>query len=86
MKHAIVVLLAVCCVMCAHSAASANIFIFTPEADALVSSSSADTNYGANTYLNIRDRSGMSETYLQFSDQDLAQLTDLSIESATLGM
>lgn len=86
MKHVLAALLAICCAMSAQGIAQASIFVFTPEADALVSSSSADTNYGANTYLNIRDRSGLSEAYLRFSDLDLAQLSGLSIESATLGM
>lgn len=65
-------------------AAQAETFNFLAAEDAWVNQSNPDTNYGNGTYLNVKDRSGLAETYIKFSNQDLASLINLPITSATL--
>jgi hypothetical protein len=59
-------------------------FTFIVEQDAWVNESNPDENYGSNTYLSVKDRSGLAEAYLRFSDADLGLLKGLQLTSATL--
>jgi len=59
-------------------------FMFWPTEDAWVNQSSPDANYGNNTYLGVKDRSGNAEAYLKWSESDLDSLTGSDIASASL--
>ncbi|MFA5119223.1 MAG: DNRLRE domain-containing protein [Candidatus Omnitrophota bacterium] len=59
-------------------------FTFIVAQDAWVNESNPDENYGNNTYLSVKDRSGLAEAYLRFSDADLGLLKGLQLTSATL--
>ena len=47
-----------------------DVFKFWAEEDAWVNQANPAANYGNNTYLSVKDRSGSAETYLRFSDSD----------------
>lgn len=85
-KKSLLLILSLCCVLCFSiiSAQADQTFTFWPEQDTWVNESNPITNYGNNTYLNVKDRSGLAETYLKFSDNDIALLTGLPIASASL--
>ncbi|MCX7927461.1 MAG: DNRLRE domain-containing protein [Candidatus Omnitrophica bacterium] len=59
-------------------------YTFYPEQDAWVNEANPTANYGNATYFTIRDRSGLAEAYLKFSDTDLNQLRSMQILSASL--
>ncbi|MFA6217711.1 MAG: DNRLRE domain-containing protein [Candidatus Omnitrophota bacterium] len=59
-------------------------FTFIVEQDAWVNEGNPNENYGNNTYLSVKDRSGLAEAYIRFSDADLGQLKGLQLTSATL--
>jgi hypothetical protein len=61
-------------------------FTFIVEQDTWVNEGNPDENYGNNTYLSVKDRSGLAEAYLRFSDADLGLLKGLQLSSATLFM
>lgn len=60
------------------------IYTFVPSDDAWVNESNLAANYGNNTYLSVKDRSGLAEAYIRFSDEDINSLFGEPIESASL--
>jgi hypothetical protein len=65
---------------------SAAEYTFYPVEDAWVNEANPGTNYGSNTYLSVKDRSGLAEAFLRFSSADLAALSGQSIAGASLWM
>ncbi|HOW43195.1 MAG TPA: DNRLRE domain-containing protein [Candidatus Omnitrophota bacterium] len=59
-------------------------YVFWPSEDAWVNDASPEVNYGNNTYMTVRDRSGLAEAYLKFSEADLGVLRGQTIKSASL--
>jgi len=59
-------------------------FIIPVEQDAWVNEANPEANYGNNTYMSVKDRSGLAEAYLRFSQKELSSLAGLPIVSASL--
>lgn len=59
-------------------------YTFWPVDDAWVNEANPDTNYGNNTYLSLKDRSGLGEIYMKWSKNDLDALSGFPIASASL--
>jgi len=55
-----------------------------PQEDGWVNEANPTANYGNATYLSVKDRSGLAEAYMRFSDADLAGLRGQDIASASL--
>lgn len=60
------------------------IYTFGASDDAWVNESNLAANYGNNTYLSVKDRSGLAEAYISFSQEDINSLTGKPIKSASL--
>ncbi len=60
------------------------IYTFGATEDTWVNESNLAANYGNNTYLSVKDRSGLAEGYIRFSQQDIHLLAGKQIESASL--
>lgn len=61
-------------------------YFFVPSQDSWVNEASPDAGYGANTYLTVRDRSGLAEVFLRFDQEQLEQLSGLAVSAASLCM
>ena len=70
--------------LCASCAIAGQVFTFWAEQDSWVNESNPGANYGNSTYMSVKDRSGLSEAYIRFSDKDIASLSGISIKSASL--
>ena len=57
-------------------------YTFWASEDAWVNKSNAEVNYGKNTYLSVKDRSGISEAYVKFNQADIDSLANQRIEKA----
>ncbi len=58
-------------------------YTFWAEEDGWGNAANTAANYGNSTYLSVKDRSGVAEAYIRFSQQDLDSLIGQTIESAT---
>jgi len=58
-------------------------YTFWASEDAWVNKNNAETNYGKNTYLSVKDRSGISEAYVKFNQADIDLLSSLQIANAS---
>lgn len=67
-------------------AAADQTFIIQADQDAWVNEANPTANYGNNTYMSVKDRSGLAEAYLRFSQAELNALGGLPITSASLGL
>lgn len=59
-------------------------YTFWPTEDAWVNEANPDVNYGSNTYLSVKDRSGLGEAYIKWSKSDLDSLLGSEIAAASL--
>ena len=59
-------------------------YIFWAGEDAWVNEANPTANYGNATYLSVKDRGGLAESYLKFKDSDLNQLKGLDIAQASI--
>lgn len=59
-------------------------FKFWASEDAWVNEANPMANYGNNTYLSVKDRSGLAESYIKFSNNDLGVLCGKTIASVSL--
>jgi hypothetical protein len=59
-------------------------YTFYPIEDAWVNEANPAANYGNATYLSVKDRSDLAETYLKFSQADLDTIAAQPIKSASL--
>ncbi len=59
-------------------------FKFWVSQDSWVNQGNPGANYGANTYLSVKDKSQLAESYLRFSDADISLLKGKNITSASL--
>jgi hypothetical protein len=59
---------------------------FWPIEDTWVNETNPDANYATNTYLSLKDRAGLAEAYLRFSNLDIASLEKKQVLDATLYM
>jgi hypothetical protein len=66
------------------SARAGTEFNFWAQEDAWVNEGNAGANYGNNSYLSVKDRSGLSEAFIKFSPDDLRPLIGQNILSASL--
>jgi hypothetical protein len=66
------------------AAIAGNEFTFWASEDAWVNEGNAGANYGNNSYLSVKDRSGLSEAFIKFSPDDLRQLNGQNIVTASL--
>jgi hypothetical protein len=67
------------------SAASAqNTYTFQASEDGWVNEANPTVNYGNNTYLSVKDRSGLAEAYFRFSQAEIDQLAGQPIAAASL--
>ena len=83
-KLLVVLACAAGCLTAMSAVALADEFILWPSEDAWVNEESPEANYGGNTYLTVRDRSGLAEAFMRFSDADLARLSGVDITAAAL--
>ncbi len=60
------------------------IYTFGATEDTWVNESNLAANYGNNTYMSVKDRSGLAEAYIRFSQQDIDSLSGHAIKSASL--
>ncbi|GEM_PF-1848452 len=60
------------------------IYTFQATDDAWVNELNPTAIYGNNTYLSVKDRSGLAEAYIRFSQEDINSLSGKTIESASL--
>lgn len=76
---------AVICMLIFPLAVFANaVYTFWPSDDAWGNASNPTANYGGNTYLSVKDRSGLAEAYIRFDSQEINFLTGQTIGSAAL--
>ncbi len=61
-------------------------YTFQVEQDAWVNDANPAANYGNNTYVSVKDRSGLAEAYLKFSNADMNSLNGVPIKSASIFM
>ncbi len=66
------------------AAFAGNEFTFWAKEDAWVNEANAGVNYGNNTYLSVKDRSGLAEGFIKFDSADLLALAGRNILSASL--
>lgn len=59
-------------------------YTFWPQEDAWANQDNPTANYGSATYLSVKDRSSLTESYLKFSDADMALLAGVPLASASL--
>ncbi|HNQ50159.1 MAG TPA: DNRLRE domain-containing protein [Candidatus Omnitrophota bacterium] len=59
-------------------------FIIPVDQDAWVNEANPTANYGSNTYMSVKDRSGLAEAYIRFSQDELGALAGMPITSASL--
>jgi hypothetical protein len=59
-------------------------FTFRPLEDAWVNEANPTAGYGNATYMSVKDRSGLAEAYLRFSQADLNSLSGKPITSGSL--
>ncbi len=60
------------------------VYTFGASDDAWVNEANLSANYGNKTYMSVKDRSGLAEVYIRFSQQDIISLAGKPIESASL--
>jgi len=59
-------------------------YIIHPDQDAWVNEANPSANYGSNTYMSLKDRSGLAEAYIRFSQDELGALIGKPIIAASL--
>ncbi|HQQ06769.1 MAG TPA: DNRLRE domain-containing protein [Candidatus Omnitrophota bacterium] len=65
-------------------AAADQTFIITVDQDAWVNEANPTANYGNNTYMSVKDRSGLAEAYIRFSQEELGALAGKPVTAASL--
>jgi hypothetical protein len=73
-------------VLCLWLPVYAETLTFQAQQDAWVNDANPDGNYGSNSYLSVKDRSGLAEAYIKFNQAELAALSGKQIQSATFFM
>ena len=72
-------------VLCGISTVSADqTFLIQVAQDAWVNEANPSANYGSNTYMSVKDRSGSAEGYLRFDQAELDALLGKPVTSASL--
>lgn len=59
-------------------------FIIHADQDAWVNEANPTANYGSNTYMSVKDRSGLAEAYIRFSQEELGALAGKPVTSASM--
>jgi hypothetical protein len=72
--------------LCGSAAWAQETFTFYADSDAWVSDANPTANYGNYTYVSVKDRSGVGESFIRFKDDDLATLSGRTVSSASLFM
>lgn len=78
------VFLAITLGICVQGYAAAEVFRFWAQQDTWANEANPTANYGNNSYLTVRDTSGLAEAFLRFNEADLVSLQGQSILSARL--
>ncbi|MFH1238874.1 MAG: DNRLRE domain-containing protein [bacterium] len=83
-KLAVLTFAAVAVVVLQSAVYAQSTYTFWASEDAWVNEANPTVNYGNSTYISVKDRSGLAEGYIRFSQQSLDSLAGQKIGSASL--